>query len=161
MDPEQNIIARIMNKIIYLIDTPVVYFRENIVVPNQKSYPWYHQKFRRVPTIDECREQDMVCRVEAQHQFERDKLVDDEILAILRQRYEDCSWYYGIEDRDKFCADLYTAYQDAAGAWFTKYGDIGIPNSVLDAYMKQKHRMIWERRHGPVGSGISNKKYDI
>ena len=48
------------------------------------------------------------------------RLVDDEILAILRQRYEDCSWYYGIADRDKFCADLYTAYQDAAGAWFTK-----------------------------------------
>ncbi|CAD1481247.1 unnamed protein product, partial [Heterotrigona itama] len=127
----------------------------NIVVPNQKSYPWYHQKFRRVPTIDECREQDMVCRVEAQHQFERDKLVDDEILAILRQRYEDCSWYYGLEDKNKFCSELYAIYKDAAD------GDIGVPHNVLDAYMKQKHRMIWERRHGPVGSGMTNKKYDV
>lgn len=26
--------------------------------------------------------------------------------------------------------------------------------------MKQKHRMIWERRHGPVGSGMK-KPADI
>lgn len=40
-------------------------------------------------------------------------------------------------------------------------GDIGMYQSVVEAYMKQKHRMVWERRHGPVGSGITNKKYDI
>ena len=33
-------------------------------------------------------------------------------------------------------------------------GDLGAYNRVEDAYMKQKHRMIWERRHGPVGSGM-------
>ena len=32
-------------------------------------------------------------------------------------------------------------------------GDIGVAGTVKDAYMKQKHRLIWERRHGPVGSG--------
>lgn len=33
-------------------------------------------------------------------------------------------------------------------------GDLGAYGSAKGAYMKQKHRMIWERRHGPVGSGI-------
>lgn len=160
MDPEQNTFYRIVNKIFYLWDAPIEYFREKVVVPNQKKYPWYHQKFRRVPTIDECYELDVVCITEAQYQFERDKMVDDEILSILRQRYEDCGWYYG-EDKDKFCTDYYKAYQEAAGAWFAKYGDIGVHQSVIDAYMKQKHRMVWERRHGPVGSGMTNKKYAI
>ena len=30
-------------------------------------------------------------------------------------------------------------------------GEIGYHGNVMDAYMKQKHRMIFERRHGPVG----------
>lgn len=47
------------------------------------------------------------------------RMVDDEILSILRQRYEDCGWYYG-EDKDKFCTDYYNAYIDASGAWFAK-----------------------------------------
>ncbi|KAG6794762.1 NADH dehydrogenase [ubiquinone] 1 beta subcomplex subunit 10 [Apis mellifera caucasica] len=160
MDPEQNFFFHFMKKLFYLLDTPVEYFREKIVIPNQKKYPCYHQNFRRVPTIDECYESDVICRWEAQKQFERDKMVDDEILSILRQRYEDCGWYYG-NDKDKYCNDLYKTYQDASTAWFIKYGDIGVPLSVVDAFMKQKHRMIWERRHGPVGSGITNKRYDI
>ena len=32
-------------------------------------------------------------------------------------------------------------------------GDLGHRGDAIMAYMKQKHRMIWERRHGPVGSG--------
>lgn len=32
-------------------------------------------------------------------------------------------------------------------------GDLGAYHNVKSAYMKQKHRLIWERRHGPVGSG--------
>jgi NADH dehydrogenase (ubiquinone) 1 beta subcomplex subunit 10 len=23
-----------------------------------------------------------------------------------------------------------------------------------ECYMKQKHRLVWERRHGPVGTGM-------
>lgn len=48
-------------------------FAEKIVVPNQKDYAWYHQRFRRVPTIDECYTDDPVCQHEAQQQFKRDK----------------------------------------------------------------------------------------
>lgn len=32
-------------------------------------------------------------------------------------------------------------------------GDLGYYGNTLTAYMKQKHRMIWERRHGEIGSG--------
>jgi len=35
-------------------------------------------------------------------------------------------------------------------------GDLGHRGDALQCYMKQKHRMIWERRHGPVGSGRKN-----
>ena len=35
--------------------------------------------------------------------------------------------------------------------------DLGPKNNVKDAYFKQKHRMIWERRHGPVGSGMKSQ----
>lgn len=48
-------------------------FSEKIVVPNQKDYVWYHQRFRRVPTIDECYTDDIICKHEAQLQFKRDK----------------------------------------------------------------------------------------
>jgi len=34
---------------------------------------------------------------------------------------------------------------------------MGIALNVRNAYMKQKHRMIWERRHGPVGSGMRSQ----
>lgn len=38
-------------------------------------------------------------------------------------------------------------------------GDLGPMNNVAHAYMKQKHRMIWERRHGPVGSGMKKCEF--
>jgi len=55
------------------IDKPVTWFRETVVVPNRSDHVYYHQKFRRVPTIDECYTDDAVCRFEAQQQFNRDK----------------------------------------------------------------------------------------
>lgn len=36
-------------------------------------------------------------------------------------------------------------------------GDMGIGLNAKNAYMKQKHRLIWERRHGPVGSGMRDQ----
>ena len=58
--------------------------------PNRKEYNWYHQQFRRVPTIDECYTDDVVCIYEADQQFKRDRLVDSQILNILRLRMDDC-----------------------------------------------------------------------
>ena len=42
---------------------PARFFREKIVEPNQApEYPYYHRRFRRVPTIDECYLHDYVCQ---------------------------------------------------------------------------------------------------
>ncbi|CAF4126293.1 unnamed protein product, partial [Rotaria magnacalcarata] len=34
--------------------------------------------------------------------------------------------------------------------WYQKYGEMGVPHSCVDAYMKQKHLMIWMRQHPEV-----------
>lgn len=36
---------------------------------------------------------------------------------------------------------------------FDSDGDLGYYGDVRAAFFKQKHRMIWERRHGKIGSG--------
>lgn len=92
---------------------------ETIVTPNQKQYPWYHEKFRRVPTIDQCYMDDPCCYHEANVQFKRDKLVDNEILSILRQRFEDCVAYEQPDHVEK-CTPLYEYYQKAEANWFSK-----------------------------------------
>lgn len=92
---------------------------ESIVVPHQKKYSWYHQKYRRVPTIDQCYTDDVVCRFEADQQFRRDRMVDNEILAILRQRQEDCMLYERPDAATK-CKDIMEQYQRAAENWFIK-----------------------------------------
>ena len=56
------------------IDTEPV-FAEKIVDPirsKNKQY-YYHRRFRRVPTIDECEMGDEVCYYEANEQYKRDK----------------------------------------------------------------------------------------
>jgi NADH dehydrogenase (ubiquinone) 1 beta subcomplex subunit 10 len=64
----------IQNAYLEIKSTVVTFnFSEKIVVPNQKDYAWYHQRYRRVPTIDECYTDDPVCQHEAQLQFKRDK----------------------------------------------------------------------------------------
>ncbi|CAO1303387.1 unnamed protein product [Diamesa serratosioi] len=141
-----------------MIDGPVSWFRGAVVEPNRKVYPWYHQKFRRVPTIDQCYTDDAVCIFEANQQFKRDRMVENEILNILRQRFEDCI-LYEAPDHVRKCKSLLDTYNKAAENWFTKYGDLGAYGDAKAAYMKQKHRMIWERRYGPVGTGM-NKTAD-
>uniref|UniRef100_A0A7R9FNX3 NADH dehydrogenase [ubiquinone] 1 beta subcomplex subunit 10 n=1 Tax=Timema tahoe TaxID=61484 RepID=A0A7R9FNX3_9NEOP len=85
--------------------------------------------------------------------YNSDWSVDSEILSILRQRFEDCVLYEAPDEKVK-CKHLFDQYNDATESWFTKYGDLGAYTNVKSAFMKQKHRMIWERRHGPVGSGM-------
>lgn len=99
----------------------VIFFAstEKVVTPNQKKYPWYHEKFRRVPTIDQCETEDQPCIFEANQQFKRDQLVDDHILVILRMRFEDCMLYEAPDHMEK-CRPLMDTYQKAAENWFTK-----------------------------------------
>ncbi|CAH1109720.1 unnamed protein product [Psylliodes chrysocephalus] len=151
----RNIVEKFFSSVNNVLEAPVIWVREKVIEPNQKQSAWYHQKFRRVPTIDQCYTDDIVCITEANLQFKRDKLVDSEILSILRERFEDCTLYEAPDHLEK-CTPLMKQYEEAATNWFIKYGDLGAYGAAKAAYMKQKHRMIWERRHGPVGSGIKN-----
>lgn len=92
---------------------------ESVVEPNQQKYPWYHEKFRRVPSIDTCYTDDFVCIFEANDQFKRDKLVDSEIVNILRKRFEDCILYEAPDHLVK-CKPLLDTYEKASENWFTK-----------------------------------------
>lgn len=40
-------------------------------------------------------------------------------------------------------------------------GDLGAIHNVKYAFMKQKHRLLWERRHGKVGCGMKSKDNEI
>merc|ERR1712106_906675 len=63
------------------------WFRKTVIDPSRgEPYPWYHRQYQRVPTIDECYVDDIVCREEANLQFKRDWLVEQEILSLLRER---------------------------------------------------------------------------
>lgn len=56
---------------------------------------------------------------EADEQWRRDKMVDNEILSILRARFEDCMLYEAPDHIAK-CSPLNEIYKEAAGAWFAK-----------------------------------------
>ena len=92
---------------------------EKIVTPNQKQYPWYHQKFPRVKTIDECYTDEYDCIYEANEQFKRDRKVDTHILNILRYRIDDCV-REEYPDHLPRCAQLKEDYEQAAANWFAK-----------------------------------------
>jgi len=156
---EPNIIDKIGAVGYSLFVKPAIWFRETIVTPNQKQYPWYHQQFPRVKNIDECYTDDIACIYEANMQFKRDKEVDSSILLILRNRMDDCV-REEYPDHIPRCLQLKEEYEVAAGNWYAKYGEMGFCGTVIDAYTKQKHRLLWERRHGPIGSGMRTDPYD-
>ncbi|KAK3796468.1 hypothetical protein RRG08_009245 [Elysia crispata] len=134
------------------VDGPVTYFRENIVEPLQRrntSEKFYHRQFKRVPTIDQCDFEDPVCIYEADQQFFRDKQVDSNIVKFLRQRMIECITWEGPDSNYK-CRKLQEDYETTATNWFIKYGDIRTHKGSIEAYMKQKHRLIWERQHPDI-----------
>ncbi|CAG2217455.1 NADH dehydrogenase [ubiquinone] 1 beta subcomplex subunit 10-like [Mytilus edulis] len=131
-----------------ILDGPTSWVKETFVQPFQKKYPYYHRRFNRVPTIDQCDVNETACIYEAQEQWKRDKMVDSKIVRILKDRYIDCNYYEG-EDAPVKCASIAAVSEEAATNWFIKYGDLGYNSTVVEAYMKQKHRMIWERRKSP------------
>jgi len=133
-----------------LFDGPVTWFRETVIEPTRKNPPvYYHQKFRRVPTVDECYIDDVACHYEANEQFKRDRKVDATILTILKNRWNECAFYHGSDEAGK-CQPLLDEWKDAETNFFIKYGDLNMYASVQDAYMKQKHRMVWERRQQAI-----------
>ncbi|KAF8568249.1 hypothetical protein P879_03717 [Paragonimus westermani] len=140
-----------------IVDAPVTFFREQIVEKVRKPYPFYHKRYKRVPTIDKCRLDDPVCIYEANMQYHRDRMVDTNILRILRNRRRECStWHrHQKEDVERFCKDIIAEHEEAVVNFFIKYGELSWNTDVRHAFWKQKHRMLWERRYGPVGNGDS------
>ncbi|PVD37469.1 hypothetical protein C0Q70_00059 [Pomacea canaliculata] len=107
---------------------------------------YYHRKFPRVKTVDQCEVEDATCIYEAQEQFHRDKQVDSKIVQILRQRRIECMHWEG-PDAERKCKKIVDDYENAATNWFIKYGEIGCNGNVIDVYMKQKHRLLWHRQN--------------
>jgi len=140
------------------LDRPATWFRETIVLPNRKNPPYYHQEFRRVPTIDECYTDDIACQFEANEQYKRDRKVETMIVEILRNRFTECVFYHG-HDEAKKCQPLLDEYNEYTTNWFIKYGDLSMYNSCVEAYMKQKHRMIWERRQAERAEREANSHW--
>ncbi|TPP62467.1 NADH dehydrogenase [ubiquinone] 1 beta subcomplex subunit 10 [Fasciola gigantica] len=82
-------------------------------------------------------------------------LVDKNILRILKRRRDECALWYRHEEEDvlRFCKTIIDEHEQAAVNYFIKYGELSWNTDVRHAFMKQKHRMLWERRNGPVGTG--------
>jgi len=143
-----------------MVVVPARMVRENLVEPFRgESYPWYHRRFRRVPGIEECHMDDVVCREEANMQYFRDRGVEQAIHKLLFQRLNDCIAYEYPDQNEQggMCEKIRDQYDLAIKNWYIKYGDLGMHHRVEHAFMKQKHRMVWERRHGTVGSGMKQK----
>jgi len=151
MDAEGKILPTIRYYAnLYSFDKPVTFFREKIVEPLNDRFhkKYYHRKLTRVPYIDECGVSDKACILEAQEQYRLDKLVDTYILQILRQRVDRCLTYN--RPYVKPCGPLTEEYEENELNWFIKYGELGSTSDAIDVLMKQKHRMIWERRHPEI-----------
>jgi len=133
-----------------MFDKPVTFFREKIVEPLNDRFkkPYYHRKLTRVPSIDECGVMDRTCILEAQEQYRLDRLVDTLILNILRNRLSQCIEYH--HPYIKPCGPLAEEYEENELNWFIKYGELGFTSDAIDVFMKQKHRMIWERRNPEI-----------
>jgi len=121
----------------------------------QQDYPYYHRRYRRVPTIDECYTHDHVCAFEADRQVKRDRDVEKNIVFILSQRYTECTMndMGGVPSKVKSrpndpCIELRDDFMRAKLNFYIKYGDMRGDMVARDVLMKQKHRLIWERRHG-------------
>ncbi|CAH8600147.1 unnamed protein product [Heterobilharzia americana] len=159
---EPSIFNRFAKKVCLLFEVPVVLFHDQVVEKVRKPYPYYHKRYQRVPTIDQCRIDDLACVAEANRQFNRDRLVDLNIVQILRNRKAECQrWYnYEREDIERFCGTFISEYEEAAVNYYIKYGELHWSGNVINAFMKQKHRMLWEKRNGPIGGNKKKKIFE-
>jgi NADH dehydrogenase (ubiquinone) 1 beta subcomplex subunit 10 len=128
-----------------IFDGPATFFKEKVTTP--QNYPYYHRKYNRVPDIDQCSQDDFVCIHEANEQFYRDRKVDKNITKILGDRAKECYYREGQFDGATRCRQLDDEHERAVTNYYIKYGDLSAAAGAKEAYMKQKHRLIWQRRH--------------
>ena len=134
-----------------LVRKPAHWIRENIVEPNKgPKYYYYHKKFARPLPVDECYSDDFACIYEADLEYKRTRVVDKATLDLLRNRRDACNtWYsqsYGTVGRREECSEYEDTFLREELNYFIKYNDLPGKHTVMNAYNKQKHRMIMERR---------------
>jgi len=61
----------------------------------------------------------------------------------------DCFDYYGPHNEWR-CMEAIENYEKNELNFYVKYGEIGSIGGAEKAYFKQKHRLIWERRHPEI-----------
>lgn len=69
-------------------------------------------------------------------------------MRILQERVDRCLTYHN--PYVKPCGPVVEDYEEAELNWFIKYSELGYTADAVDVLMKQKHRMIWERRHPEI-----------
>ncbi|CAK9290986.1 unnamed protein product [Gordionus sp. m RMFG-2023] len=132
------------------------------IISHRNPPVYYHRKFNRVKDVDQCYTDDFPCYYEANLQFLRDREIDSAIINILRRRRDYCNFYFGREALHK-CEKVIKDFDEAYMNYFVKYGDLGQKITARYCFMKQKHRMIWERRNKKLlkdGSPLSTAEND-
>ncbi|XP_023792759.1 NADH dehydrogenase [ubiquinone] 1 beta subcomplex subunit 10 [Cyanistes caeruleus] len=112
---------------------------------SKKKFYYYHQKFPRVPDLSECLEGDYLCYYEAEAQWRRDRMVDQEIVEIVRERMAACKQREG-PNQFQNCAKEMELLAQVTKAYQDRYGELGYHGNARTCLMKQKHRMMEERK---------------
>lgn len=135
--------AVILSKLFYYsVDVPVTTFRGVVdTMRSRNKSVYYHQKFRRVPELTECEEDDYLCMYEAEMQWQRDYRVDQEILKIVQERMKACYQREGFS-YEQNCTKEIKQFEEVSKQFQSRYGDLGAYASARRCLMKQKQRMM-------------------
>jgi NADH dehydrogenase (ubiquinone) 1 beta subcomplex subunit 10 len=149
LSTEGSMMQRFRYYALQMFDKPVTFLRKSIVEPMQdkNKRPYYQRQMSRVPDIDTCPVNDLACLWEANEQFRFDKGIDAQIVSILQYQFERCVEMHAKTTGVAKCVKALEEFEESGLNYFIKYGELGGSTDVKDAYMKQKHRLIWERRH--------------
>ncbi|XP_071329905.1 NADH dehydrogenase [ubiquinone] 1 beta subcomplex subunit 10 [Trachinotus anak] len=135
--------ALILSKLFYYsVDLPVTTFRDAVESMRAKNKSvYYHQKFRRVPELTACLVDDYVCQREAEVQWRRDYIVDQEIVKVIQERLRACQQREGAS-YEQNCAKEILQFNEVTKNFLSRYGDLGASPNARKCLMKQKERMM-------------------